>query len=133
MWPVNLRAALRPGLLKTCRRYPVALARLRGALSRQPLPPGDYAALDSMERADRDALRKRAEALGPVFKGIAWGELSVCIIGLDRGRRCTRKQRADLRVMSMELKQFDLVGAVDGTVGEHLPPARSPAAGSAGI
>lgn len=102
-------------------------------MSRQPLPPGNYAALDSRERADRDALRKRAAAPGPVFKGIAWGELSVCIIGLGRGRRCTREQRADLRVMSMELKQFDLVGGVDGTVGEHLPPAHSAAAGLAGV
>lgn len=85
------------------RQYPVAWARVRGALSRHPLPPGDYAALDLLERADRDALRKRAQTLGPVFKGIAWGELCICIVGLDRCRRFLQAHRETVRVMKLEL------------------------------
>src|SRR5262249_28710333 len=64
-------------LFEPLRRHPVAYARVRAALSRYPLPPGDYTALDELERADRDALRKRAEVLGPIFKGIAWDEFYV--------------------------------------------------------
>jgi cytochrome P450 len=70
------------------------------------LPPGDYAALDVMEKTDRDALRARAEALGPIFKGIAWDELCVCIVGLDRCRRFTQAHRQDLRVDTMQLEHL---------------------------
>ena len=93
MHPINVLTAAKQRLFEPLRRHPVAYARVRAALSRHPLPPGDYAALDALERADRDALRKRAEALGPVFKGIAWDEFYVCIVGLDRCRRFTQAHR----------------------------------------
>ncbi|MBM4255949.1 MAG: hypothetical protein FJ147_08635 [Deltaproteobacteria bacterium] len=83
--------------------YPVTYARIRAALSRHPLPPGDFIALDPLERADRDTLRQRAEVLGPIFKGIAWGELCIFIVGLDRCREITQQHGSDLRVISMEL------------------------------
>jgi len=119
MYPSNLWAAAKRRLLEPVRRHPVAYARVRGALSRHPLPPGDYAALDSMERADRDALRKRSEVLGPVFKGIAWGELYICIIGLDLCRRFTQEHRANVRMMSMELEHLIPNGFISTMEGDE--------------
>ncbi len=85
------------------KRHPIACARARAALSRYPLPPGDFVTLDLLEKTDRDAIRRRTEALGPVFKGIAWNELCICIVGLDRCRRFTETHRSDLRVLSLQL------------------------------
>lgn len=99
-------AAAKRRLNKSLRRHSVSYARVRGALSRYPLPPGDYAALDSMERADRDALRKQSEVLGPIFKGVAWGELYICIIGLDRCKRFSQEHRANVLRMAMELQHL---------------------------
>lgn len=119
MCPITTWAALKRGLFDLLlRRHPVAYARLRGALSRRPLPPGDYAALDSLEKADRDALRKRSETLGPVFKGIAWGELCVCIVGLDHCRRFAKNHRASLQVQTMELDHLIPKGFLCAMEGE---------------
>ena len=146
MWIDKIRAAGAQGLLNAYRRQPVAYARLRSALSRHPLPPGDYAALDTLEKADRDALRKRSAALGPVFKGIAWGELCVCIVGLDHCRRFTQAHRASLRLQTLELSHLipkGFICAMEGEdhrelrkaiqralratpVGSHNPDARDP-------
>ena len=88
------------------RHHPVAYARALGLLSAHPLPPGDLVALDLLEKADRNALRQRADQLGPVFKGIAWDALCVCIVGIDRCRRFTQAHRAALRVQTMELEHL---------------------------
>lgn len=101
-WVLTAKATLFDRL----RAHPIAYARMRAALSRHPLPPGDYMALDLLEKSDRDALRERAEALGPVFKGIAWDELCVCIVGLERCRRFTQAHKADVRVDTMKLEHL---------------------------
>ena len=100
---VTFVSAVKNSLSDKLRVRPTVYARTRAAFSRHPLPPGDFVALDLLEKADRDALRKRAETLGPVFKGIAWGELCVCVVGLDRCRRFTHAYRPDLRVDTMKL------------------------------
>ncbi|MBN8248385.1 MAG: cytochrome P450 [Verrucomicrobia bacterium] len=82
---------------------PAAYARARGLLSRHPLPPGDLVPLDEPERRNRDHLRQRSEVLGPVFKGIAWDALCICILGIDRCRRFTQTHRESLRVQTLEL------------------------------
>jgi cytochrome P450 len=115
---VNAWEAARQRFHDHFRRHPVAYSRIRSALSRNPLPPGDYAALDELERADRDALRKRAEVLGPVFKGIAWGELYICIIGLERCRRFTQEHRTSVRMMSMELEHLIPKGFISAMEGD---------------
>ena len=118
MYPINVWTAAKQRLFEPLRRHPVAYARVRAALSRHPLPPGDYAALDALEKADRDALRKRAEALGPVFKGIAWDELYICIVGLDRCRRFTQAHRTNVRVMMMELDHLIPKGHISAMEGD---------------
>lgn len=101
------------------RRHPAAYARTRSALSRHPLPPGDYTELDVLERTNRDALRLRAERLGPVFKGIAWGELNICILGLERCRRFTQNHRSDLSVETMQLEHLIPNGFLCAMEGEN--------------
>lgn len=118
MYPINVWTAAKQRLFEPLRRHPVAYARVRAALSRYPLPPGDYAALDALEKADRDALRKRAEALGPVFKGIAWDEFYVCIVGLDRCRRFTQDHRTNVRVMTIELDHLIPKGHISAMEGD---------------
>ena len=88
------------------RSRPAAFTRACGVLYRHPLPPGDLAALDVLEKTDRAALRHRADALGPIFKGIAWDEYCICIVGLDRCRRLTQEPRADLKVLTMDLEHL---------------------------
>jgi cytochrome P450 len=99
-------SAARNRVLDGLRSRPAAFVRACGVLSRHPLPPGDLAALDVLEKADRAALRHRADALGPIFKGIAWDEFCVCIVGLERCRRFTQDHRADLKVLTMELEHL---------------------------
>jgi len=101
--PVNKGTVAKPRGAAKIRKHPVAWARVRNVLSRHSLPPGDYTVLDTLEREDRDALRKRSEVLGPVFKGIAWGELCICIVGLDHCRRFLQEHRANIGVMTLEL------------------------------
>jgi cytochrome P450 len=99
-------------------------SRTRGAFSRRRLPPGDLVPLDLLEKADRTALRRRADQLGPVFKGIAWGQLCVCIVGLARCRRFTQAHAADLRVQTMELEHLIPQGFLCGMEGEPHRRAR---------
>jgi cytochrome P450 len=105
-------------LFDRLQKRPVAYARIRSALSRHPLPPGDLASLDLLEKSDRDALRRRADEWGPVFKGIAWGRLCVCIVGLARCRRFTQVHGADLRVVTMELAHLIPKGFVKAMEGD---------------
>ncbi|MBL9166346.1 MAG: cytochrome P450 [Verrucomicrobiales bacterium] len=117
-WLANWVTSTTNTMQDLLRRYPKAYARVRETLSRHPLPPGDYAILDVLERTNRDALRLRAERLGPIFKGIAWGELNVCIVGLERCRRFTQANRADLRVQTMELEHLIPKGFICAMEGE---------------
>jgi cytochrome P450 len=105
-------------LLDQLQKHPVAYARIRSVLSRHPLPPGDLVPLDLLEKADRDALRRRADELGPVFKGIAWDKLCVCIVGLARCRRFTQAHASDLRVLTMELEHLIPKGFVCAMEGD---------------
>lgn len=99
-------SAARGRVLDGLRSRPAAFTRACGALYRHPLPPGDLAVLDVLEKADRAALRRRADVLGPIFKGIAWDEFCICIVGLERCRRLTQEHRAELKVLTMELEHL---------------------------
>lgn len=106
------------GLFSYLQKYPVAYARTRGALSRYPLPPGDLVKLDLLEKRDRDYLRQRSDQLGPVFKGIAWGKLCVCVVGLDLCRKISKENASNLRVMTMELDHLIPKGFLCAMEGE---------------
>jgi len=56
----RLTTAARHGVYTRLQAHPGAYARTRALLSRNPLPPGDLAILDVMEKHDRDLLNKRA-------------------------------------------------------------------------
>lgn len=104
--PVQWLRTAKKAVYSRLQSHPAAYARLRSAFSRHRLPPGDLVELDVIERSDRDALRKRAALLGPVFKGIAWNELCICIIGIDRCRQFTQAHRNSVRVQTMELEHL---------------------------
>lgn len=67
------------------------------------LPPGALDPLDELERSDRSLVLKRAQVLGPIFRATTQGQLQVCIMGLDRGRRFLAEHGDKLKVVSPEL------------------------------
>jgi len=90
--------------------------------SRHPLPPGDLDVLDILEQRDRDFLRKRAKYLGPVFKGVAWDKLNVCVVGLDLCRKITRDHGHEMSVDTMELDHLipkGFLSAMEGDDHQH--------------
>jgi cytochrome P450 len=85
---------------------PSAYARMCGILSTYPMPPGDMTDLDTLERSDRDSLRQRAEELGPIFKGIAWDNLCVCVVGLKLCQEITKTHMEHMSVHTLELEHL---------------------------
>ncbi|MBL9187584.1 MAG: cytochrome P450 [Opitutaceae bacterium] len=85
-------------------RRSVVYARARALISRHPLPPGDLVRLDVVEKQDRTFLLRRATEVGPIFKALAWGDLWVCVVGLERGRRLLREHGAALRPVTLQLE-----------------------------
>jgi len=68
------------------------------------LPPGDKAQpLDIMEKADRLALLRMADELGPVFKGRGWGSPWIYVVGLPRCRRILRAHEDDLHPVTIDV------------------------------
>jgi cytochrome P450 len=97
---------VKQAIFNRLQKYPTAFARMRDVFSRHRLPPGKLVALDLLEKVDRGVLRKRADELGPVFKGIGWGELCICIVGLDRCREITQQHGSDMQVISMDIEHL---------------------------
>lgn len=122
----TLLRKLRARLWWWLRRDPVFYARLRERFSRRPLSPGDLVRLDLLERANQQLLLERAQELGPVFKGIAWGHLCVCVVGLDDCRRFLQQHRSSVRAMKMHLGEFIPGGFVCAREGEAHRVLRRP-------
>lgn len=101
------------------KNHPVAYARTRAFFSRHKLPPGDLVEHDQLGKADRTALLNCAEHLGPVFKGIAWGELCICVVGLERCRKLTQEHGEDLRHVAMELEHLIPKGLLHSMEGDE--------------
>lgn len=72
--------------------------------SRHPLPPGDFVALDRLERANRRLLIERAADFGPIFKGLMENRLAVCVVGHGLGRRLLKEHSASLRPVAIQLE-----------------------------
>jgi cytochrome P450 len=88
--------------LTPARRQALA-AGARALLRRDRLPPGDVIPLDEAERRDRSTLIRRAERLGPVFKGAMEGRLAVFVTGSRRGRRLLRDHAEALRPVTLDI------------------------------
>ena len=71
---------------------------------RQPLPPGRLLNLEQEEKADRQFLMRCFEHHGPIFKVLAWDELWVCILGLDRATRFLQENQGHLRPVTLNLE-----------------------------
>jgi cytochrome P450 len=95
--------ALTQSLGRSLGLSPARCAWLRSLLARRPLPPGDWIALDEVEKSDRTFLVDRFARLGPVFKALAWGDVWVCVNGLARGRRLLKEHGAVLRPVTLHL------------------------------
>lgn len=68
------------------------------------LPPGELDSLDELEKADRTAILRRGVDLGPIFKGMAFGDLCICIVGLQRSRRFLLEHSERLLPRTLDLK-----------------------------
>lgn len=112
-------SATKQAIFDRLKNHPVAYARTRAAFSRHRLPPGDLVEHDQLGKADRTALLKCADELGPIFKGIAWGELCICIIGLERCRKITQQHAGDLQHVTMELDHLIPKGLLHAMEGEE--------------
>ena len=68
------------------------------------LPPGDKAQpLDILEKADRLALLRMADEVGPVFKGRGWGSPWIYVVGLPRCRQILRAHEDDLHPVTIDV------------------------------
>ena len=110
------------GTTKSLGRHASALAaRLLGKRVSRRLPPGDLQSLDVAEKADRRALARRADDLGPVFMGSIRGEATVCIVGLARCRRFLQENEDVLRVETLDLTGLFPFGFIRALTGDaHL-------------
>ncbi|TPW13724.1 MAG: ent-kaurenoic acid hydroxylase [Acidimicrobiaceae bacterium] len=85
------------------RRAEAVTRRLGAGHADHRLPPGELDSLDELEKADRAALQRRAERLGPVFKGLVGDERTVCIVGLARCRRFLKDHGDDVEIVTQDL------------------------------
>lgn len=80
-----------------------ARANLLALLRRATLPPGTLSTrLDEIEAADRLSLLRMADCIGPVFKGYAWGEMWIYVLGLERCRRLAREHEDFLQPVTID-------------------------------
>ena len=82
------------------------LALGRGLFSKASLPPGKLIVIEGRERRNRRFVLEQSNRLGPVFKGLGWGGLWICVVGLRRGRRLLREQGAVLQPVTIQLSSL---------------------------
>jgi cytochrome P450 len=70
------------------------------------LPPGELDSLDEMEKGDRAAIARRGALLGPIFKGTSLGDLCICVVGLQRGRRLLQDHADSLHPVTLSLEEL---------------------------
>jgi cytochrome P450 len=88
------------------RERPAASTAEKGPSHDPPLPPGNPTRLDSLddlERLDRTALCKLGEKYGPIFSAQMMGEICVCMVGHQLGRRFLQEHAHQLRPLTLEL------------------------------
>lgn len=85
----------------------MAYASVAGArLCRRTLPPGRLLNLEQEEKADRQFLMRCFEHHGPIFKVLAWDELWVCMLGLDRATRFLQENREHLQPVTLDIRNI---------------------------
>lgn len=66
-------------------------ARLAEVRNRRRMPPGDFIPLHPQECRNRHILLQKFQIHGPIFRTFNWGNVWVCIQGIDRCRRFIRE------------------------------------------
>lgn len=84
---------------RTTRIRAVAASLMRSA----SLPPGSFSReLDEIERNDRRSLLQLSRCEGPVFKGQAWNDIWVYVVGLQRSRRILQDFESFLQPVTID-------------------------------
>ncbi len=96
----------------------VIRAYVRSAVTRCPLPPGDFESLFNREVKDRKFLMKRFNELGPVFRAYDWGHTWICILGLARCRRFLREASGRVRMDTMDVRPAIPAGIIRAMEGD---------------
>lgn len=99
-------ARLPSSLRRRLPHHSIVYALARAAVSRRRLPPGRLVRLDREEKADRAFILNHASRVGPIFKAIGWGELYICVVGLELGRQILRDHVAVLRPMTLDVRSL---------------------------
>lgn len=98
--------------------WTLLLVRLRALVAHRPLPPGRLIALDLEEKKNQRVLLELAARHGPVFKAMAWGELWVCVVGLDRCMRFIRENKGRIRPVTIDVTRLYPQGFLRQMTGE---------------
>lgn len=109
------------GLLNYCRhhyRTTIATSSIKAALSRKPLPPGEFLNLDSVEQSDQQFLLKHTERIGPVFKVVFEDKLTVCVVGLPLCRRFLHENASNITLQAVNLEELFPLGFLRRMEGE---------------
>jgi cytochrome P450 len=111
-----------PGMefpFKVVTRWPICRARVREFFSRHPLPPGKLIALDVAEKSNQRLLLELAAEHGSVFKVMAWNELWICIIGLDRCLRFINENKHRIRPVTIDVTRLYPKGFLRQMLGDE--------------
>lgn len=83
-------------------------------------------ALDVAEKSNQRLLMELAEQHGPVFKAMAWNELWICIIGLDRCSRFIQENKDRIRPVTIDVTRLYQRGFLRQMQGEEHRTYRKP-------
>lgn len=96
----------------------VVYAHARAALSRHRLPPGKLLDVIADNPCDQTFLRRRTDALGPMFSATALNEYCVCINDLALARRLLATHSDDLEVLTIDITSLVPAGFMRQMVGD---------------
>jgi cytochrome P450 len=91
---------------------------VKAAFSGQSLPPGKFLVLDLAEQSDQKFLLRHSEKVGPVFKLVFEGKLTICVIGLALCRRFLQENSANMKLQAINLEELFPLGFLRRMEGE---------------
>jgi cytochrome P450 len=104
----------------------IVRAEVRAAAHGARLAPGSLRLSEEQSHVDPAFLLTQAQAHGPVFKAWLDGKLTICIFGLDRGRRFLAENEHKLKAATTDLTPLFPFGSLRQMTGEpHLEYRRT--------